>query len=175
MKFCWVPSHVGVSGNERADAAAKAATRLSHISNLPTHIDDFRNAIRFYRKDHWQAHWTNLDNNFKLKSIRPSVQSWSLCQVDRRSSIVLTRLRIGHTNYTHRYLMASGAERQAPRCPTCQVEVTVEHILVSCPVFGNKRRINFLANKSLKDILDENAPVEYIIKFLKDINIFYDL
>ena len=46
--------------------------------------------------------------NFKLKSIRPCVLPWSHCRVDRRSSIVLTRLRNGHSYLTHKYLMAGG-------------------------------------------------------------------
>ena len=95
--------------------------------------------------------------------------------MDRRSSIVLTRLRIGHTNCTHRYLMAVGAERQVPRCSTCQVDLTVKHILVQCPNFDRERRANFLSNMSLEEILNENAPVEHIIKFLKDVNIYYEI
>ena len=34
VKFCWVPSHVEIVGNERADIAARAAARLSHISSM---------------------------------------------------------------------------------------------------------------------------------------------
>ena len=71
--------------------------------------------------------------------------------------------------------MASGAERQAPRCSACQVDVTIEHILVSCPVFRNQRIRNFLANRSLGDILNERTPLEQVVKFLKDINLFYEL
>ena len=175
VQFCWVPSHVGIVGNEQADVAAKAATRLNHISSLGVPVSDFRNSIRFYCRDRWQDHWSNLVNNFKLKSIRPSVHPWHHCRMDRRSSIVLTRLRIGHTFITHRYLMASGAERQVPLCSTCQVELSIKHILVQCPSYVNQRRDNFLLNKSLIEILDENAPVEHIVKFLKDIRIFYDI
>ena len=138
-------------------------------------ICDFKNLIHFYCRDQWQDHWSNLNSNFKLKSIRPSVLPWTQFLRDRRSSIVLARLRIGHTHFTHRYLMASGAERQAPRCSTCHVDITVEHILVSCPDFRNKRFNNFLANLSLADILGENAPVEQVVKFLKEINLFYEL
>ena len=53
--------------------------------------------------------------------------------------------------------------------------MTIEHILVSCPVFANSRRANFLANKSLREILNESAPVGQIISFLNDINLFYEL
>ena len=64
ISFCWVPAHVGIIGNERADSAAKAATRLSHISNVSIPVCDFKNIIRFYCRDQWQVHWTNLNNNF---------------------------------------------------------------------------------------------------------------
>ena len=175
VSFIYVPSHVGIDGNEQADVAAKAATRLSHISGMSIPISDFKNIIRFYCRDQWQDHWSSLNSNFKLKSIRPSVLPWTHFLKDRRSSIVLTRLRIGHTYLTHRYLMASGEERQVPLCSTCQVELSVKHILVQCPCFVNQRRTNLLFNKSLVDILGEGAPVEQLVKFLKDINVFYDI
>ena len=111
----------------------------------------------------------------KLKSIRPSVLPWSLCRVDRRSSIVLTRLRIGHSYLTHKYLMASGEERRVPLSSTCRVELTIMHVLVQCPFYELKRRDNILSNMTLLEILGENAPVERIVKFLKDVNIFYDI
>ena len=175
VQFCWVPSHVGIVGNERADVAAKAATRLNHILNMGIPICDFKNSIKFYCREQWQDHWSNLRSNFKLKSIRPSVNPWTHCRMNRRSSIILTRLRIGHTYCTHRYLMASGVERQVPRCSTCQVDLTVEHIMVICPALAIKRRANLLADKPLVDILGEHVPLEQLIKYLKDIDIFYDI
>ena len=157
IKFCWVPSHVGVVGNERADVAAKAAAGLAHISSMGVPISDFKNTIRFYCRNLWQDHWLNLDGNFKLKSIRPSVDPWPQTRMDRRSDIVLTRLRIGHTKYTHGYLMMSGAYRQVPRCSTCHVDLTVVHILVECPNFINERRACLMSNRTLADTLGEFA------------------
>ena len=175
LRFCWVPSHVGIVGNEQADVAAKAATRLTHSSSMGVPASDFKSSISFYCKGRWQDHWSGLNNNFKLKSIRPSVQPWPHHQRDRRSDIVLTRLRIGHTYMTHKYLLTSGAERQVPRCSTCHVNLTVRHILVECPTIENERRANLLSNMAVHDILGESAPVEQIVKFLKETNIFYDI
>ena len=115
VNFCWVPSHVGIGGNERADAAAKSAAMRAHPTNVKIPHLDFKSKINLYIMGKWQDYWSNLQSNFKLKSIRPLVSPWgSSCYLDRRSSVVITRLRIGHTYLTHRYLMASGAERQVP-------------------------------------------------------------
>ena len=175
VQFCWVPSHVGVQGNELADAAAKAAARLAHVSRVNIPPLDLRNYIRRYSLDQWQLYWSSLNSNFKLKSLRPSVFPWNSFQGDRRSSIVLTRLRVGHTFLTHSYLMASGAERQAPLCPTCHEVISVKHFLIDCPMYGPARRNNFLVGLSMSEILGEDAPVERLFNFLRDIGLFYDI
>ena len=67
---------------------------------------DFRRYIHFYIKDKWQASWSSLTDDLKLKSIHPSIEKWqSLGITDRRTSILLTRMRIGHTHATHSYLI----------------------------------------------------------------------
>ena len=175
VKFCWVPSHIGVRGNELADVSAKAATRLAHVTSLKIPQLDFTKKIRFYSREKWLVHWTSLNSNFKLKSIRPSVHPWTAPHVDRRCSIILTRLRIGHTYFTHKYLMASGAERQAPLCTTCHEIFTVKHILIECPRYNNARRSNNLVGLPILEILGEESPYERIFKFLKDIGLFYDI
>ena len=175
IKFCWVPSHVGIRGNELADAAAKRAASSPGSCNLKVPSQDFKLFIKSFIKIKWQDQWSNLNSNFKLKSIRPSVQPWPHFGLERRSSIILTRLRIGHTFLTHRYLLTSGAERLVPQCSRCNVDITVKHIFIDCPRYFNSRRKFGLNNKPLSDILGVDAPIEEILKFLKDINLFYDI
>ena len=45
----------------------------------------------------------------------------------------------------------------------------------ACPLRSPQRLGDLLSNMTLLEILGENAPVERIVKFLKDINIFYDI
>ena len=163
------------SSTQGTSPLCKAASSLSHTTFVGVPYLDFKRTIRGYILEKWQQHWSNLTDNFKLKSIRPSVHPWNCIQEDRRSSIVLTRLRIGHTYLTHRYLLTSGADRQAPTCSTCNVTLTVEHLMVDCQSYANERRIFNLEGRTLKEILNDAAPIEGVFSFLKAIGLFYDI
>ena len=111
----------------------------------------------------------------KLKAIRPSIKPWqSSCYPDRMMSIILTRLRIGHTHLTHRYMMPSREERQTPQFNSCQAHLTVEHISVDCIHFNSERRLNYFNGRSIQEILDV-TNVESIVNFLKQINLYCDI
>ncbi|GFT72757.1 putative RNA-directed DNA polymerase from transposon X-element [Trichonephila clavipes] len=57
----------------------------------------------------------------------------------RRADVKLTRLRIGHTCFTHGHLWVG---ERAPECSSCKVSFTVHHILVDCSIF-NPHHITF--------------------------------
>ncbi|GFU46479.1 probable RNA-directed DNA polymerase from transposon X-element [Trichonephila clavipes] len=132
--FCWLPSHVGIIGNEQADSAAKSAT--THLP-LAVPLSDMKRVIMHHIFNIWQESWSQqLDN--KLHSVKPVIGAWPVMPM-RRTDVKLTRLRIGHTRLTHRHLLFG---ERAPECPSCHVSYTVHHILIDCPVF-NHHRITF--------------------------------
>ena len=65
--FCWLPSHMGISGNEQADAAAKAALE-KEISECLLPYSDSRQYIGQYVRDLWQREWDLAVHN-KLHAI----------------------------------------------------------------------------------------------------------
>ena len=126
--FCWVPSHVGIRGNELADKAAKTALKGRKI-NIPLPFTDFRPIIKQYVRKQWSDFWS-LQSENKLHAVQPALgcSMWS-CRERRREEIVLCRLRIGHSFLTHRYLLAG---EDPPECISCQERLTVDHILLHC-------------------------------------------
>ncbi|GFW41222.1 RNase H domain-containing protein [Trichonephila clavipes] len=129
--FCWLPSHVGIIGNEQADSAAKSAT--THLP-LAVPLSDMKRVIMHHIFKIWQESWSQqLDN--KLHSVKPVIGAWPVMPM-RRTDVKLTRLRIGHTRFTHRHLLFG---ERAPECPSCHVSYTVHHILIDCPVFNHHR------------------------------------
>ena len=67
--FCWLPSHMGISGNERADSAAKAALQKDVSNCLISYTDTYQYISQFVR-DMWQREWDTAVNN-KLHATNP--------------------------------------------------------------------------------------------------------
>lgn len=135
--FCWVPAHVSVEGNERADEVAKAAAlRPAHACPLP--FKDLFPSIRSAILDVWQVRWEGVLATTKMGEITArAVRPWSnTCVRGRRDEAALARLRTGHTRLTHGYLMSRGIQ---PYCDDCLVPLTVKHLLVECPSLGDLR------------------------------------
>ncbi|GFU71535.1 RNase H domain-containing protein [Trichonephila clavipes] len=111
--FCWLPSHVGIIGNEQADSAARSAT--THLP-LAVLLMDMKRVILHHIFTIWQELWCQQLGN-KLHSVKPVIGAWPVMPM-RRTDVKLTRLRIGHTRFTHRHLLLG---EDAPECPSCKV------------------------------------------------------
>ena len=172
VKFCWVPAHVGIHGNEMADLEAKAAIFNRSIGYRKVPHTDMKPVIRAFIRSKWQEEWSSpsLKNNRKYRDIRPSIDIWSSsCHVNRGFETRLTRLRIGHTRLTHSHILMRD---DPPVCDSCQSFLTVKHILVDCSEYSRVRRKYHLHGKSINEILDDDLDVDNLMKFLKEVNLF---
>ncbi|KAJ8039096.1 hypothetical protein HOLleu_16714 [Holothuria leucospilota] len=134
--LAWVPSQVGIRGNEKVDAIAKEALQMD-VTTLYIPHTNYRLQINCYIKSKWQELWNSFPEN-KLYRVKPTVETVSnAVPRKRRDDLVLTRARIGHTYLTNSYLL-HGDER--PYCIPCDCAVTVSHILVDCCEYSHIRQ-----------------------------------
>ena len=104
VHFCWIPSHIGIRGNEAADVAAKDSLSQDIIASQVPYTD-LKPHINSFIANKWQERWSSCPDN-KLFKIKPSLGVWpSGFRNSRKEEVVLSRLRIGHTYFSHSYIL----------------------------------------------------------------------
>ena len=98
MTLTWVPSHVGIFGNESGDLEAKKAAHKSpEFIPIP-----FRNRFPEIRKrtnELWNQKWREERRDFY--ELKPTVKEWSkIYKLSRREEVVL-HTRVTRTSDTH--------------------------------------------------------------------------
>ena len=136
-----VPSHVGIKGNEKAAELAKQALNFN-VLDLKVPYTDLKVNVNSVFKQKWQAQWNVCPDN-KQFQINPTVGDFYVWTgLSRREEIVITRARIGHTYFTHSYLLKG--EAMSWWFP-CHCPDTVKHILLDC-IDQRDTRIKYYRN-----------------------------
>ena len=124
--LCWVPSHVDIRGNEKADSAAMSALDLPH-AKISVPYTDLKYLNNQYIFSTWHDDWNDVVMN-KLHSVKPVLGDWqSSYRKCRKDEVVLCHACIGHTYLTHSYILKKDPP---PQCEHCHCILTVRHILV---------------------------------------------
>jgi ribonuclease HI len=166
--FIWVPSHVGIGGNERADQLAKAALQYPEVTGGRIPFTDLKSAIIKFIDTKFQNMW-DLETNNKLHNIEPILKNIKPSQLVRKDDSVLTRCKLGHTHLTHGFLLR---RERAPECPHCNCLLTVKHILIDCQFYADIRRQYYTAS-TLQEVFNDSTSA--IINFVKAINIYHKI
>ena len=130
-------------------------------------FQDFANNYKQNVVNKWITDSDNLPTSSTFPIFPINKNNKNQPTLNRRQQTIMTRLRIGHTAFSHEYLM-----KQVPRpsCPVCNCPVTVEHVLLHCKKFNELRRRHLLHEASdLKDMLLNF--MDNILKFIKETNL----
>ena len=164
--FCWIPGHIGIKGNDRADKNAKSALTLP-ISDVKVPSSDFKSAVSSNTQSSWQSQWDTDDNN-KMHSVKPTLGEWQPAyRPIRKEEVIIARCRIGHTRLTHSWLFGQDARLD---CIPCNTPFTVQHFLVDC-VDLQPVRSQFFNTTDIKSLF-ETIQVEKIISYIKEIGFY---
>ena len=163
--FTWMPSHIGIQGNEKADKAAKKSSSNWYVQ--------IKNPIYRFETNHKEIYIRQMveimgqsDQN-KLHEIQEAIRvaDKPLKYQKRRSNTY--QIAYWHTHITHSHLLKG---ENALVCPTCKVQLTTKHILLNC--YNLKHiRTKYYQARNLRDIFKNTNP-ENIFNFLKKSDFF---
>ena len=109
--------------------------------------------------------WNNSIGN-KLLEIKPTIgEHQSVVRSIRE--VVLARLHLGHTRFTHSYLQLG---EEQPQCVGCDAPFTVRHFLLECGAFAQVRN-NCFHVENMKQLF-QDIHIDSIMTFLRQINPF---
>lgn len=169
ISLVWIPSHVGIPGNETADELANKATSNKEIDReCKLSYQENKRIIHQYINNIWQENWKK--SNSQYSKIQPLVSTTvKYTCTSRGKERLITRLRLDQCQLNH-YLHKIGVH-QSGLCEQCQVPETTLHYLLQCPqtkipeLLNVKCRElqmeatlgNILSNKETCDIIFRNT------------------
>ena len=154
----WVPAHVGVSGNERADRQAKEAARLAsqgqrdRLHRVP--LPSMKALIGTRVREEWRLHWANHQDGRHLYALKPAParSTPSIFRLScRMFQCIMARLRSAHSRlHAHLARLNIIQDASCPHCPN--TPETPDHLLLRCPHYNRARAklLNFVAPLLLK-------------------------
>ena len=97
-RFCWVPSHCGIDGNERVDQLAKETLDQDIDPLAKVHYTYMKPLVNSYIQKLVQTKWDVAVHGRDLCLVKPTLGPPKKFQhLTRAEEVVITRLRIGHT------------------------------------------------------------------------------
>jgi hypothetical protein len=183
---------VEVTGNEKADEAAKAAakgTREGHmgegdegeVDDLPTHLEKGISinptaAKRTYKAGlwrEWKERLEGTERTVRMQKVDDSYLALDFVkrarELSRTEYATLVQLRLGHfptASYLYRFNLTD-----TPQCTHCYERAeTIEHYLMNCTAHRAQRRVRDLAlgaaSRSMKALLTPGETTKHLLNYI---------
>ena len=174
FKICiaWIPSHIGIKGNEKADLWAKQSLRYHQITITPISQNTIKRMITNLINKKWQQVYDTQNYNEKVKRFIGNFKTES--RKIRREEIALCRIRTGKTLLTHTIPIINNV--YPPICDDCDEILSIDHILINCLTHYRERREickyfnenDMLPITRYKLLQDNEELIDLLIKYLRD-------
>jgi ribonuclease HI len=148
IKFVWISSHSGNTGNELADNLAKSAATSHQSYSYDLISASFaKSKIMEYNIIQWNQRWSTSQNGSHTKKFFPTIMDRQKCTQYFTSNFYTTQFITGHgkfNTYLQRFKL-----RNDNKCPCDDFsEQNPEHIIFHCQIYEQQRQN--LKNKSVE-------------------------
>ena len=133
-------------------------------------LQQIKNHILTCMQEKFQEEWTQQATSSctRLRMLKPEInRGWQVEHLNnRKNEVILARLRIGHTNFTHSPYFTNP---EPPECEHCSnPRLTVSHILNTCPRYATSRREIYRKTATEDSDIMEDTPnkVDLLFSFL---------
>lgn len=138
----WIPSHVGLGGNEIADTLAKEGLNREQVVDNKILLDDAYlqlKEISMKESNDWYSEYSQ-EKGKKFFAIQDTFQAkpwFHKTTLNKDEVRTLNRILAGH-DYSKYWLHKMKIEEDEC-CYLCQEPETAEHLILHCPRFNNSR------------------------------------
>uniref|UniRef100_A0A6A7FMS9 Pol-like protein n=1 Tax=Hirondellea gigas TaxID=1518452 RepID=A0A6A7FMS9_9CRUS len=164
----WIPSHMGIHGNDNADALARESLALPYLGNAFLPLDDIYRHMYKHYLELWQQQWSA--SGLPYRSMKPVLCDTVPAHLSRSHQKVFTRLRLGVCLLTHGHHFTKSVRAE---CAACCCRMTIGHLLVDCPALSKLREplmqkcISLKTTLTVQRLLDGEFPQDMLMHFLK--------
>ena len=173
----WVPGHVNVKGNERADILAKAGTEEKRIPrDATTSITYLKRKNKEQQMLAWNARWPTMKRGRSYQG-RPAPNIHTVLRNHRSRRLVATiiQMRTGH-GYNRQYLSRIPSSKiDSPTCTCGYRKQTPQHLLLECRYYKTQRK---RLRKDIKPypltwqtVMHTGKGLQAVVKFLEETGI----
>ena len=185
IRLFWVPSHIGINGNEKADSLAKSATsspdlNITQIPFTDLHLD-FKKSARASTKNTIVNEGLNKGKLYFKYFYNTSSKPWfsGNCTLKRDFIVTISRCRANH------YSLADSLHRlkfvSSPKCRCYCANEDLNHVLWQCHLYNsareklvkNLRKVHSYPPLCIESFLakPDTEACLYIFDFLNECNI----
>lgn len=171
VSFLWIPSHLGIKGNDLVDRAARNSVSSPLLKDEYS-ANDYKAFFKFHQRASWLNSWRqNHITGRKLRAVKQDVKFWKSSIRDvKQEEVVLCRLRIGHSLATHRFLLEKSPP---PSCEFCShTLLSIDLWFLSCSALSSLRRKHKIESSMQEILKDDPERVSRCMKFLYEAKLF---
>ena len=158
-----------------ADRYAKLACGNPYFLPIKIPYTDFIPKVKTYIKNLWKERFSLKHYRIrpiKLFTINPEIKPFYTNGLNRKDEVIIHRVRIGHTRFTHSYVMEGIPIDNVPLCPFCHdFGLSVKHLLIECDHFDHIRSRYYGGARDMGDLF-ERFSLRHILGFLRETHLY---